>query len=209
MTPEEEENDFREWLSRHDEELRISAAESGADRELDFDSEQYAEDRYHAFIQEPCTLCWWREGFHCYAEPCERDERGRSSKAARNRCGKFVPVAGGIRAIQAETSRKYIKKEDCKRGWLYRIRSRNAGLGIYAPGVGGFVILRHKDGITQLSVEKHWDDGAPYGTARPSVAIEEVSEMVIMKLEAGAELEEPHVYAYFQSLFPHVLRRRG
>jgi len=40
-------------------------------------------------MSEGCRSCWWREGEHCYAEPCERDESGYSQKLATRRCEKY------------------------------------------------------------------------------------------------------------------------
>lgn len=40
---------FDQWLDVHGEELSIKAAESGADRELGFDPESYAEAAYRDY----------------------------------------------------------------------------------------------------------------------------------------------------------------
>lgn len=33
-----------------------------------------------------CNSCWWREGYRCYVEPCEREDDGRSKKMANEVC---------------------------------------------------------------------------------------------------------------------------
>jgi len=43
--------DFEEWYEENEELLDIYAAESGADRELDFDSERFAEDMYDQYVR--------------------------------------------------------------------------------------------------------------------------------------------------------------
>jgi hypothetical protein len=42
--------DFDEWLDGNYDDLTAECAESGADRELDFDFEQFCEDRYFSHI---------------------------------------------------------------------------------------------------------------------------------------------------------------
>lgn len=39
---------YQDWLTINEEELRIECAESGADRELDFDFDKFCEDRFNA-----------------------------------------------------------------------------------------------------------------------------------------------------------------
>ena len=41
---------FEEWYIKNEEALIISASESGADRELDFDSENYADNEYYKYL---------------------------------------------------------------------------------------------------------------------------------------------------------------
>lgn len=44
--------DFEQWCEQHQEEIDIELAESGADRELDFDSEREYEIRYEKYLNE-------------------------------------------------------------------------------------------------------------------------------------------------------------
>ena len=42
---------FEDWYDIHEEEIYIELAESGADRELDFDSEKEFEERYLKYCE--------------------------------------------------------------------------------------------------------------------------------------------------------------
>lgn len=66
------------------------------------------------------------------------------------------------------TDPKYIAVADCKRGHLYRVRSRNLAFGLFVPEKeNGFIGIREKFGRLYLFTEYHWDNGAPFGTVRP------------------------------------------
>lgn len=43
--------DFDKWLENNEEELYIAAAESGADRELDYCPEAYSEKKYEEYLR--------------------------------------------------------------------------------------------------------------------------------------------------------------
>jgi len=43
---------FEDWYNENEEELSIECAETGADRELDFDFDQLSEDRYEIYLKE-------------------------------------------------------------------------------------------------------------------------------------------------------------
>lgn len=60
----------------------------------------------------------------------------------------------------------WIPKEDCKERRLYRLSSRNLHLGVY-DGKGGFVGIRCKFDSLYPFTEYHWDNGPPFGTAKP------------------------------------------
>lgn len=74
---------------------------------------------------------------------------------------------------RSETMPKYIALEDCKDRFLYRLRSRNLGLGVFNKKTNGFVGIREKFGDRYLATEYHYDTGAPYGTACPLEELEE------------------------------------
>jgi len=42
--------EFDEWLEENEEEVSISAAETGADREMDYAAEAYAESMYDDYL---------------------------------------------------------------------------------------------------------------------------------------------------------------
>ena len=64
-----------------------------------------------------------------------------------------------------------IPLEQCQKGGLYRIRSRNLSFGVF-DGNGGFVGIREKFGSEYLFTEYHWDTGAPFGTVKPVELLE-------------------------------------
>lgn len=43
---------YDEWLGSHEEDLQILAAETGADREMDFNYETYLEEAYETYRKE-------------------------------------------------------------------------------------------------------------------------------------------------------------
>ena len=43
---------FEEWYKLNEERINIELAESGADREMDFDSEREFEDRYEQYLTQ-------------------------------------------------------------------------------------------------------------------------------------------------------------
>jgi hypothetical protein len=49
MTSKEYRLSYMEWFSIHEEDIRIELAESGADREMDFDIEKEFEVRYEDY----------------------------------------------------------------------------------------------------------------------------------------------------------------
>lgn len=58
-----------------------------------------------------------------------------------------------------------IKIEDCKDGYLYHIKARNARFGIWRKEDLGFVIRREKFKEVYLFTEYHWD----VGTIKPEL----------------------------------------
>lgn len=58
--------------------------------------------------------------------------------------------------------------EDCLNRHVYRLCSRNLGVGVYDAARLGFIGIREKFGERYLFLEYHWDyGGGPYGTANP------------------------------------------
>lgn len=70
-------------------------------------------------------------------------------------------------------SMSYLKTEELKEGWLYRINARNAKYGIWCEKDMGFYISRVKFGRNYLFVEIHWDLSPSFGTVKPIHAVEE------------------------------------
>ena len=65
----------------------------------------------------------------------------------------------------------YISLDECQKGGLYKINSRNLSFGVF-DGNGGFVGIREKFSNLYLFTEYHWDTGAPYGTVHPKELLE-------------------------------------
>lgn len=76
------------------------------------------------------------------------------------------------------------KMEKLKPNFLYRIKARNAYLGVWMPEKQGFVILRNKFGSEYPFVEYHWDTGAPYGTVVPE------EELIKFPIDVQGEFDE-------------------
>jgi hypothetical protein len=74
----------------------------------------------------------------------------------------------------------YIKLEDCKDGYLYKIFSRNLGYGVFNKNDNGFVGIRNKFGSDYLFTEYHWDTGAPFGTVHPKEEICKIPDSIII-----------------------------
>ena len=64
---------------------------------------------------------------------------------------------------------------DCRKGYLYKLESRNLASGVY-DGEEGFIGIRTKFSSVYLFTEYHWDQGPPYGTAIPLKEVGKVPE---------------------------------
>ena len=67
--------------------------------------------------------------------------------------------------------KNYIKMEDLKAGYLYRISARNASYGIWIPARESFAISRIKFRDNYIFEEHHWDCEA-FATVKPLEEIE-------------------------------------
>jgi hypothetical protein len=94
--------------------------------------------------------------------------------------------------------RTMIPIEDCKKGYLYLINSRNLDLAVY-DGDGGFIGIREKFGQRFLFTEFHWDTGEPYGTVRPQ---EELEYCPVVNVSEGNFSEKE--YTQNQELFDYL-----
>ena len=67
----------------------------------------------------------------------------------------------------------YLSLDKCKKGFVYKIHSRNLGVGVF-DGSRGFIGIREKFGSRYLFTELHWDASETYGTVKP---FEELCEL--------------------------------
>ena len=78
---------------------------------------------------------------------------------------------------QMQDSDNYLKMEELKDGYGYKICARNAYVGVWIERERGFLISRYKAGpIPRLFVEYHWDTWTPddpTGTVKPLEVIEQ------------------------------------
>ena len=66
----------------------------------------------------------------------------------------------------------YLKVEELKPGYTYRIRARNGTVGVWYPEVGEFILSRYKFGSNYTFGEIHYDLSDHFGTARPYEELE-------------------------------------
>ena len=81
-------------------------------------------------------------------------------------------ISYGPRDNPQYIEQRYLTVDELKEGYLYRIRARNAGYGIWTPECGGFHISREKFGRNYLFVEIHYDLSDSFGTVLPFEEIE-------------------------------------
>lgn len=67
----------------------------------------------------------------------------------------------------------YLKVEDLKPGYLYRIKARNGTVGVWDPDKGEFLLSRLKFGSNFVFGEVHWDLDPHFGTVKPLEELEE------------------------------------
>jgi len=75
------------------------------------------------------------------------------------------------KAIRAVKHMEYLKMDQLKAGYLYKIKARNANYGIWLPQRRGFITSRIKLGSNFLFEEYHWDCEA-WATVKPLEEIE-------------------------------------
>jgi len=66
-----------------------------------------------------------------------------------------------------EKEKTYLKVEELKPGYLYRIRARNGTVGVWNPDKGEFVLSRYKFRTNYTFGEIHWDLDPHFGTVKP------------------------------------------
>ena len=69
---------------------------------------------------------------------------------------------------------EYLKQQDLKEGYLYKILARKASYGIWIPKNESFAISRIKFGENFVFEEYHWDysQGPAHATAKPISEVE-------------------------------------
>lgn len=79
--------------------------------------------------------------------------------------------------------------EECVRGTVYKLRSRNLDVGVF-DGKDSFIGWRQKFGSVFLDEEYHYDPGpngtVTRGTARPLEAIDKISDHIVVKVYLGS-----------------------
>lgn len=80
---------------------------------------------------------------------------------------------------------EYLKIDQLKDGYLYKIMARNAGYGIWSSDREGFIISRIKFGDNFVFVEHHWDS-KEWPTAKP---IEEIEKSPFDKEELNHPID--------------------
>ncbi len=75
-----------------------------------------------------------------------------------------------LKRLEASTwqnIKEYIKMQDLKDGYIYKIIARNTKYGVWIKEKNGFMISRWKFNSNYLFIEFHWDFDDLVGTAKP------------------------------------------
>jgi len=101
-------------------------------------------------------------------------------------------------AVKAVKHMEYLKMDQLKAGYLYKVKARNASYGIWLPQRQGFIISRIKFGSNFLFEEYHWDCEA-WATVKP---LEEIEKSPFNAKEINIEYSEKNnkkVFGYPKS----------
>jgi hypothetical protein len=103
------------------------------------------------------------------------------------------------------SERKVIPIEECKHGYLYYIQSRNLSIGVFnKDNDNGLIGVREKFGSRYLFTEFHYDNGPPFGTAKPILELGPVPEgMLVADRMPDLWIKEE------DDTYRRVLRRQG
>jgi hypothetical protein len=71
----------------------------------------------------------------------------------------------------------YIPRDKCKKGYLYKVTSRNFHYGVFDGGEG-FIGIREKSGARYLCVEFHFDYGGSFGTVFPMEELQSIPDNI-------------------------------
>lgn len=92
---------------------------------------------------------------------------------------------------------EYIKMENLRDGYLYRVVARNARYGIWIKEQSAFLICRVKLGPPYLFEEYHYDFHPNYGTAKPIEELEQ-APFPIERLSNSCWNKDEHVLEYLR-----------
>jgi len=95
----------------------------------------------------------------------------------------------------------------CLHGHVYRLSSRNLGLGVYDAERKGFIGIRSKFGDRFLFMEEHTDVGPPYGTAYPTARVGYAPEGLQLGEMLSHRAGEGWIEDVQQDRFVPVIRR--
>lgn len=93
-----------------------------------------------------------------------------------------------------EEVENYIKIDQCKNGYVYKILARNGIFGIYNSLDYSFTLSRFKFSSNYLFDEYHWDTGEPFGTVKPIEEIEKLPE----------NMDENEILVYLNKLTDNI-----
>jgi hypothetical protein len=96
------------------------------------------------------------------------------------------------------TEHEYIKFEDCKEGYLYKIDGRNFDLAIFHNNE--FYGIRHKFNSEFIDHEIHWDKDDHYGTVKPLKELHKVPENVMTNLVDDCDDSEEIVVKHLKEI---------
>lgn len=93
---------------------------------------------------------------------------------------------------------KYLSIAECKDGYLYIIKARNARIGIFEEESGSFIIRRMKFKDIYLFKELHWNIDEHYGTVKPIEELEQAPKFsnddeTLEYLKTKAEEQDQHI----------------
>lgn len=94
----------------------------------------------------------------------------------------------------------WISVTECQPRQLYRVAARNFRFGVFKPDCStdgfsaGFIGIRSKFSRRFLDVEYHWDQGPPYGTAKP---VEDLG--VSVPVEIPLDIRSPELFAWLEN----------
>lgn len=98
-----------------------------------------------------------------------------------------------------QNSDDYIKIDDLKNNYSYKIIGRNAYVGIWVENEKSFMISRYTGLKPYLFHEYHWDIGTPFGTVKPIELIELCPFSVKGKMGYN-KIEEKKLLEYLDKL---------